>query len=87
MLLDEAAQILGVHPDAPIETLKQTYRRQGERQKSGESEEPGVLCMAHDVLLLQRCYYRYVSLQIIESHLTWDYWTRFVFIVPSNLPF
>jgi curved DNA-binding protein CbpA len=28
MLLCEAAEILGVHPDAPIETLKQTYRRQ-----------------------------------------------------------
>ena len=27
MKLEEAAQILGVHPDTPIETLKQTYRR------------------------------------------------------------
>ena len=27
MKLDEAAAILGVHPDTPIETLKQTYRR------------------------------------------------------------
>ena len=27
MKLEEAASILGVHPDTPIETLKQTYRR------------------------------------------------------------
>ena len=27
MKLEEAAAILGVHPDTPIETLKQTYRR------------------------------------------------------------
>jgi DnaJ-class molecular chaperone len=27
MRLEEAAAVLGVHPDTPIETLKQTYRR------------------------------------------------------------
>ena len=27
MRLDEAAAVLGVHPDTPIETIKQKYRR------------------------------------------------------------